>query len=320
MFATYNYSAGGTQQGVLDDMIAILTGESNVNNLSATCNKGATSITATITAGWTLHDAAAGTVTKVIKAPLADDASRFKYVAIIADNGGSGSLQTNVWESWDAVNHIGSNKAYGSDANNSSQRMSQTSAGKLQLSGTVYIFASARFVMLCSNVNGNWGSPTNNGPCGCFERTRFCPWDTPANGIPPFVFLNLGDITASTYGANAYATTLIDKNRNTITGSAATLNVLAGTLGTPSWVFQWLNGADQKMPDAGSGFTVPFFPLTLVNSTCMPAPFGEISALCDVWLIPQGVATPQSTIQKNGADFWCIPVMNSTKLFVARME
>ncbi len=73
MFATYNYSAGGTQQGVLDDLIAILTGETNVSNLSATCNKGATSITATIPAGWTLHDAAAGTVTKVIKAPLADD-------------------------------------------------------------------------------------------------------------------------------------------------------------------------------------------------------------------------------------------------------
>ncbi|MBF0182521.1 MAG: hypothetical protein HQM03_21095 [Magnetococcales bacterium] len=241
-------------------------------------------------------------------------------MAIIADIGGSGALQTNVWESWDAVGHSGTNKAYGSDVSNSSQRMSQTSAGKLLVSGTVYLFVSARYLMLCSNVNGNWGSPTNNGPSGCFERTRFCPWDTPAAGCPPFVFMNLGDITASTYGASAYATTLIDKNRTPCTGSAASLNVLAGTLGTPYWIFQWLNGADQKTPDAGSGFTVPFFPLTLVNNTLMPAPYGEISSLCDVWAIPQGVVTPQAAIQKNGINYWSISVMNSNKMFVARME
>ncbi|MBF0340358.1 MAG: hypothetical protein HQL95_05270 [Magnetococcales bacterium] len=320
MFATYNYSANGTQQNVLDDLIAILTGETNANNLSATCNKGATSITATIPAGWTLHDASAGTVTKVIKAPLADDTTRFKYVGIIADNGGSGALQTNVWEAWDAVNHAGTNKAYGSDVSNSSQRMSQTSAGKLLVSGTVYLFASARYLLLCSNVNGNWGSPINNGPSGCFERSRFCPWDTVAAGYPTFVFINLGDVAASSYGSNAYATSLIDKNRVAYTGSTASLYVYAGTLGTPYWLFQWLNGADQKVPDAGLGFTVPFFPLTLVNNTYMPAPYGEISSLCDVWAIPQGVANQGETIQKNGVDYFCLTVMNSTKIFVARRE
>jgi len=39
MYATYRYAAGSTGLNVLADVVAILTGETDVNNLSANCLK-----------------------------------------------------------------------------------------------------------------------------------------------------------------------------------------------------------------------------------------------------------------------------------------
>lgn len=51
MNAKYTYVAGATAANILADLVAILTGETNVNNLSASCNKPFTTIESITAAG-----------------------------------------------------------------------------------------------------------------------------------------------------------------------------------------------------------------------------------------------------------------------------
>ncbi|MEW6314150.1 MAG: hypothetical protein AB1513_08950 [Pseudomonadota bacterium] len=73
MEATYNYLVGATLVDVINDIRAILTGETNTANLSAGCDTNATSISQSIaSAGWLLHDRCAeavGTSTITIANP-----------------------------------------------------------------------------------------------------------------------------------------------------------------------------------------------------------------------------------------------------------
>lgn len=58
MYTKYVYSSAQTVTNLQADLVALLTGETNVNNLSSGCDKVNTSITATTAAGWAVHDGA----------------------------------------------------------------------------------------------------------------------------------------------------------------------------------------------------------------------------------------------------------------------
>lgn len=119
MYARYNFTAGSAYADILSDVTAILTGETNIANLSAACDQALTTIDARIPAGWTVHDAAADTDAKCLKAPHADDPTQFKYALI----GQLPSILTlsnyaRAWddhmslvgcEDWDAVNKVATN-------------------------------------------------------------------------------------------------------------------------------------------------------------------------------------------------------------------
>ncbi|MBF0629105.1 MAG: hypothetical protein HQL91_12885 [Magnetococcales bacterium] len=308
MYSKYVYLAGASAANILADLVAILTGETVVANLSASCDKAQTTILSTIPAGWSLHDGSAGTNAKTIKAPLADDATKFKYVVLDANT--AGYIQTKVYETWDATAHTGTNIAYNSNSPSASQQFSTT------LAGTVHLFASARFLLLASLYNGIWGSSTATGPSGCLERTRVCPWDTVAAGWPPFAFTNLGNI--ATDGSGSYPPRLMSRALASITGTNSVLTSYAGFLGTVSTMMASFNAVDQKVPDDVGGSAIPFFPITWMNSTYMPAPYGEISSLCDIWALPQGVAANLDPIQKGGLDYLCLQASGTTKMFALR--
>ena len=194
MFSQYTYKAGSTLANVLSDIIAILTGETDKNNLSSDCELTSTSIWSTVAAGWTLHDAAAGADAQCIKA-LCEDGVTYKYVVI--DMSATNTLVTKVYESWDAVGHSGTNLCYGSESTYKSQRVG------LSLLGKVFIGASSRYCVFWSwlTTSSYYGNG-NNGPTGCFERTRGSPWDTTANGYPPYIwgsFTNVLETSAPRY-------------------------------------------------------------------------------------------------------------------------
>ena len=56
MYAEYAYKAGTSVLNMLNDIAAILTGETNVANLSSACDAAASQIISNVAAGWTEHD------------------------------------------------------------------------------------------------------------------------------------------------------------------------------------------------------------------------------------------------------------------------
>ncbi|MBF0108674.1 MAG: hypothetical protein HQL76_05825 [Magnetococcales bacterium] len=308
MYAKYVYNAGSTVANVLSDVTALLTGESDLNNLSTRCNKGQSALVADVAAGWLLHDATAGTNARALKAPLADNPNAFKFVVL--DFNTSGYVLTKVYETWNNTTHTGTNLCANSDQTPFSQRLDLTNGGVLHLC------ASARFLMIASFYGGTWGSSSYNGPSGCFERTRVCPWDTVAAGWPPFIFANLGywayNDTSATSPRKPSRTGAI------LTGASAGLNANVIPFGSLSWFMTNLSGVDQKVPDDAGGSFIPFSPILLVDSGNMPMHYGEITSLCDLWVLPQGVAANLDVIQKSGVNYLCLQAQTSGKMFAVR--
>ncbi|MBF0182523.1 MAG: hypothetical protein HQM03_21105 [Magnetococcales bacterium] len=308
MNSKYSYLAGATAANILSDLVAILTGETNVNALSASCNKSFTTIESITAAGWTLHDAAAGTNAKCLKAPLADDPATFKYVVL--DTNTAGYVITKVYETWNASTHAGTNLAFNSDVVGYQQRVSTTVAG------SIYLFATARFMLLASLYSGLWGSSTNAGPSGCFERTRAGAWDTVTAGWPPFYFCAFGDLASTSLGA--WSPRIMTRAQATLTGTNASFTGQAGPMGSVSAMFTALASVDQKIPDEMGGSQIPMFTITWISITNMPGPYGEMSSICDIWAIPAGVAANLDIIKKGGVDYLTLQANNASKMFAVR--
>jgi hypothetical protein len=183
MYTKYMYVAGATAANILADVSALLTGETNKANLSASCDQTNTDIDASArVAGWTSYDASAGTNARCFRAAVADNASQYKYLVI--DTNTAGYILTKGYELWNSGTHAGTNLIYTSDlASTSAQRLLVASGGRLDIS------ASVRHCAMFSLQGGVYGNTSNNGPTGLFERTRKSPWDTVANGYPPIFFL-----------------------------------------------------------------------------------------------------------------------------------
>jgi len=152
MFAMYAWNSGASQANILSDIIALLTGETDKNTLSAACNKAGSAIySGYAAAGWTVHDAAAGTNRRVISAPCADGVfSKF----IIVDTNTTGTLSFGGCESWDSSTKAGTNYLGGNILPLSFSLGFNSGAGILLLYATVYgIYACFR----TTGAYGNFG-------------------------------------------------------------------------------------------------------------------------------------------------------------------
>src|SRR5574337_374212 len=163
MYTNYAYNAGASAANILADT-------TDKTTLSAACDQPNTSIVTTYAvAGWTVHDAAAGTNKQCLKAPCAYDAAVYKYVTI--DTNTAGYVIITLCEGWNATTHaaIGVTTSAVSVIGNS-QRVSTT------LVGTLQIAASARYIMLFGAYAGTDGTSTSAGsPTGIVETSN-CPW------------------------------------------------------------------------------------------------------------------------------------------------
>lgn len=148
MFAAYSYNSGISQANFLSDVVAIITGETNVNNLSSGCNKAASSILTTYnTSGWAVHDSAAATNRVVVKAPCADGV-KTKYV--ILDTQTTGKLSHGGAETWDATTHSGTNFLAGTSFTN----INNITAGFDTSSGTLFIYADVHNIIMTFKTTG----------------------------------------------------------------------------------------------------------------------------------------------------------------------
>jgi hypothetical protein len=285
MFATYTYTSTATAGNVLNDIVSILTGTTDKATLSASCDQANTTITSTYAAGWTLHDASAGTNAKCIKAPLADDPTKYKYVVI--DTNGSTYVLSKVYETWDETGHTGTNLADGSATSSANQQLALTAGG------TLYIGATARYCCFTAQTTTSFGSSTgNNSLTGCFERTRMGVWDTVAKGVPPFIF---NRSTGRSLNVES-APRLFKYDNTSVTTTSAVCNMVSiGMIQT--------RPATYKIIDDTGASVMPMWPLYVSNTALMNCPYGNISALCDIWMLPDSSCAHLDTVTVGAKDY-----------------
>lgn len=178
MYCRYVSTTTATQAQVLSDIVSLMTGSvTDKNNLSASCDKSNTELVTTTAGGWTVHDAAAGTNTQVLKAAVADNPSQFKYLWI--STAATTYIEFRLYEGWNATTHTGTNPVSTTSSTTGQRITNYTTAF------TVFLASSNRFhyayTMGGSSNNGN----TSSYPAITFEHTRWSPWDTVSNGYLP---------------------------------------------------------------------------------------------------------------------------------------
>lgn len=194
MYTSLYYAGGlpaGTISTFISDIVKVLTGETDVNNLSAGVSRTRSIIDTSVrAAGWTVHDAAAGTNgTQVIKAPVADNASQYKYVRI--QGGSANAASFSLFETWNATTHTGTNSTPGCVVGDSGNNYT----GPM----FVHISSSVRHMAICHHLN----SLTSIYPMvGVFEHTRTTWNDTVANGYLPAVSTGNVSVTQSAFGSS----------------------------------------------------------------------------------------------------------------------
>lgn len=276
MFAAYAYKNGATAANILADLVAIFTGTTNVASLSADCDQPNTSILTTYNAaGWTVHDAAAGTNKVCLKAVCNHDAAVYKYITI--DTNTAGFVILGLWQSWNAGTHTGDacNQVPGTSLQ---QRWSNASTG------TLYLLSSARYLAIYGEYGATKGS-SSGGASPCFvAETDPQDWQTGTN-IPVF----LSGLTGGSALINLLYHKKLDGSQNT-TGLAAGGSIYcagaaSGIIPDTSSLYYNINAAGQRK--------VQMWKMYPGNRTSTPASgivLGSFSDLCSIYWIGVGAA------------------------------
>lgn len=296
MYAKYAYVNGATQANTLADICAILAGETTVANLSAACDQANTTITSAVAAGWTMHDASAGTNQRVLKAPHADNGSSYKYLLI--DHTNTGYINFVGYESWNATAHTGTNPTANA-ITSSYQRKNTTGAG------VFHIFSSARFAAFCCEYSTYWGDNSYGGPTIFAEMSRLLPWSTSSNGMPSFALIYPAPCLNNNSNLMAYLTRALRNDGVAVTGASAQCNIstigafgqnIANALYHP-------DGSEQKIPNGLGQELVPRFPVYVSYPAVFGPPVGDISSVSDIWLAPKTLLGNFETVTVGGNSY-----------------
>lgn len=302
MWCKYTYKANASKTNILNDVVLLLTGTASLASLSTDCDQVNSVLVTTVAAGWTLHDASAGTNAKCVKAALADDANTFKY--LVVDTNTTGYILFKVYEAWNASTHAGTNLSYLSDSTSYSQRISTSS---FQL----YLSASARHAVGFSDIGvgaSNKGSASGNRFTGVMERTRQMAWDTVAAGYPPY--------------ASIYDSTNLYAPRIKVKGSSDnTSNTAVGYIGC-----SYSNTINNfsftgTITDSSGGEYAPLIPL-LMHRLGMTGGFtdmfGNFSSVCDIWMIPTSIFSLYDEFTANSKTYVAISDTSGVKFAIRK--
>ncbi len=306
MHTTYKYIPGATPANILTDLIAILTGETNPANLSADCDQANTTISTTVSvAGWTVHDSAASATSQVIKAPYVDDGTAFKYLEIKIDS----YIETWGYETFDEVNHTGTNKTGNTTSSYYYQSFDESNGG------TIHLFSSPRFIAYSSQESNGWGG-YYDGMTIAAEHSRNQPWNTIASGYPAFALLFTGYLFSG-YEANYFTRVkdvlnadLVGSNaKSYIATSGCSYNDLSSSSHFPV-------GTETKVYDDTDQRLVPFFPIELVNSPKYSVRVGDISTISNIWIAPKNLLANLETVAKETDEYLAFQANNGGHRFL----
>ena len=162
---------------VAGDIIAILTGETDKNNLSAMTSPGGTSIASTYPAGWTVWDAATGVTDEwILRAPCDGDATQYKYVRLtfVISMATYLGINWSLMEDWDVGSNTPTNETTPHLA-----RFDRYPTNSYGPNNTLEIMATNRYIMFRVNLyDFGFG-------IACLELSRIHPCYEVGSGYLP---------------------------------------------------------------------------------------------------------------------------------------
>lgn len=221
MYAKLQISGTATAAQVVTDIVAVLTGTTDVNALSAQIVKANSQIISMDPAGWTLVGDYL-TTGKVLSAPVADNASQYKYVAIFT-SGSSVAYQLGEGYNAGGKTLTTATASHGLISNYASNTVTFPHGNT---TFDLYITASARHIGFHTLINsaGNYYSGDLG---GVFESTRKDIWNTSSSGFLPAVQTN------SSYGLIAHGSSTASTQLSS-TASLNTTRYMADSGATPT--------------------------------------------------------------------------------------
>lgn len=291
MFARYEYKAGSAPTEIINDLILLLTGTTDVNALSASCVKETSYINSDVArpAGWELWDAAPNATGKCVRA-LNADGSTYKYV-LIDRHATSGVIYFKTYESWNATTHVGTNLCSGSD--NAAMTYRPVDGG------IIFISASARSLFAQTWSIGTWDS----GPFFVCEHTRDEPWDTVEHGSTCFGYGNYNIFSSSAgYNSNSGYEFTKPRIKYPVTGDVVNGNASSPLMGPYSNNYGNINlynsSPGERIRDAAGNGVHAFCNIMVVNSKAI---FGK---LYDVYLTTRGAGLPSDEAVYDGKTYF----------------
>lgn len=155
MFTKYASVASPAAANFGSDIVALLTGETDKNNLSIDNLPGGTEITSVHPAGWTVWDSDTGTSDEwILRAPCDGDATQFKYLRIRFYISTYMRIEVSLMEDWDAGSNTPTNACTQTEF--LAFRIPVTSWG--DNSQILNIFATNRYIVFRSTGYSNLNS------------------------------------------------------------------------------------------------------------------------------------------------------------------
>jgi hypothetical protein len=107
MYGRYVYTAAATLNNVIDDIAAILTGQTNSSLLAAAVIPN-TELDGTIPTTWSVYDNATGSDNPrvILRSAISDAGSKYKFLGLGSN---ADSLVVYSYEAWNATTHAGTN-------------------------------------------------------------------------------------------------------------------------------------------------------------------------------------------------------------------
>lgn len=118
MHAVYKSTTSWNSTQFCDDLVKLCTGTTDIQTLSASCDKTASEIVSnTVPADWQLHDATGSWTGQQVIKRLHATGSMYKYVSIGPNNPGSTSIQFLNYTSWNNSTHTYTDRSDVANAN-----------------------------------------------------------------------------------------------------------------------------------------------------------------------------------------------------------
>ncbi len=292
MNAVYFYKSNSSYANILSDVIAMLTGETDVANLSSDCNKDKTTINTvignqTVLAGWEVWDDNVSSNYQILRSPYIGGG--FKYIAVYVDSGGW--ITSKAYESWDKDTHTGTNESlYG---------FTSSFAEVKWRTGTVnndvlQILSSERFYAFRA-------APSSYHTVIMCEYSRDIPWNYIENGYPAIcqVLINRAINLGSQPVALCRA---MNKSGIDVTFTSAWANLYAPGTKPDHFKNEYTFPQGDIIFGSGNKRVIPLIPLIIGEPDVYGVQLGNISIPCDIWITVIDVVTNYIKVRYDNGD------------------